>query len=157
MNVSFTNQAALLPNYNSDTVDYIELTAISINNNAFVIEPFYAISGSDSRAFRMYRDKEYVPVHVKSEGGKAELVDSYLLVQKQARPDHERGVVAIEHPNVPGASAYRYEADKVSLFLLRIIGSERDLIFQDGAETNESEKCEPRIMGEVVAWLRLRA
>ncbi len=105
----------------------------------------------------MYRDKEYVPVHVKSEEGKAELVDSYLLVQKQARPDHERGVVAIENPNVSGASAYRYEAEQGSLIPLRIIGSERDWIFQDDAETNESEKREPHIIGEVVAWLRLRA
>ena len=96
----------------------------------------------------MYRDKEYVPVHVKSEEGKAELVDSYLLVQKQARPDHQRGVVAIENPNVSGASASRYEAEQ---------GSEREWIFLDDAETNESEKREPHIIGEVVAWLRLHA
>ena len=104
----------------------------------------------------MYRDKEYVPVHVKSDEGKAELVDSYLLVQKQARPDHERGVVAIENPNVSGASASRYEAEQVPFFATDYRLGER-WIFQDGAETNESEKREPHIIGEVVAWLRLHA
>jgi hypothetical protein len=105
-NMSMTSQAALLPNYNADTIDYIELIEISINKKTFAIEPLYTIPGSDNRAFRMYRDKEYVPVHVKSEEGKAELVDSYLLVQKQARPDHQRGVVAIENPNVSGENGF---------------------------------------------------
>jgi hypothetical protein len=157
MNVSLTNQAALLPNHTADAIDYIELTEISINKKTFVIEPLYPIRGNDRRGFRMYCDKEYMPVHVKSEGVQAALVNSYLLVQKQVQPDHERGVVVIENPEASGARAFRYEAEKDPFVPLRIIGPEREWSFQDDEETSGSEHREPHIIGEVVAWLRLHA
>ena len=82
MNMSITNQAALLPNQAADAIDYIELTEISINGKRYTVEPLYAISGNGGGMFRLYRDKEYVPVHIRAEEGKTELANSYLLVHE---------------------------------------------------------------------------
>jgi hypothetical protein len=154
MNMSIANQAALLPGQVADAIDYIELTEISINGRRYAVEPLYAIPTDSRGAFRMYRDREYVPVHIRAGAGQAELSNSYLLIQKQDRPEREAGVIVLENLSRAGARAFRYELDKTLLGPPRIIGAEdRSWTFQDHAEPG-AKKREPHIIGTAVAWLK---
>jgi hypothetical protein len=143
--VSATDSAAIQPDLSENALDYIQLSGISINGKPFAIQPIYPASGDLGNTLKIYRDKQYVPVLVQTDVGRGEFNNTYLLVRRQDRPDHEDQYIVVDDLIDKHAWVDRCESEAPYTHI-QIIGAERQWDIP-------SEK-EPHVIGVVEAWLK---